>query len=125
MGSPAVQPFGVETWNAHRIALGAAIHGGKGLSRPLQRPVRLDLVRLRGKFARIADDIACLHDRQRRAVFVDRAQGATPADRPVEAARSADQPGRSEDTREFDRLLFRFRGDGDKHREGHAPRRGD
>ena len=126
LGSPAVQASGVETRNAdQRIALGAAIDGGKPLARPLQRPVRLDLLGLRLKVARIADNIAGLKDRQRRAVFVHRARREPCEGRAVEPAPGADRSARSEGAHECERLLFRLRGDRDQHRESHAPRRGD
>ena len=125
-GPLAAQVSHVEAGKAdQRIALGAAVDGRKRPSRVLQRPVRLDLVGLRSELARIADRVARLDDRQRLAVFVHHARRAGGEDRPVEPAGVAGHLGRSEGAREVERLLFRFRGDRHKHREGHAPWRGD
>ena len=125
-GSLAVEASGVEAGRAdERIALGAAIDGGELLSRSLQRPVRLALVCIRRELVSIAGDIARLDDRQRLAVLIHRAERARGEDRRVNPARGADHSAAIEGAREFERLLFRFRGDRDEHDEGHAPGRGD
>ena len=90
----AIEAFRVDAWRAeNRIALGAAIDGGKRAPCLFQRPVRLALVWSGGKLVRIADRVAGLDDRQRRAVFVHRAQrrrGEASAVEPAGGARSID-----------------------------------
>ena len=105
----AIEAFRVDAWSAeNRIALGAAIDGGKRASCLFERPVRLALV-FGGEFVRIADRIARLNDRQRRAVFVHRAQRPRCEASPVDPAGSADQLTAGEGAGEFGRFLLRLR----------------
>ena len=75
-GERAVQAPGLKAGAQadERISLCAAIDVGERRRRALQRPVRLDLVGHRRKAVGIADGKARLHDRQRLAVLIDRAE---------------------------------------------------
>ena len=99
-----------------RIALGGAVDVRERMRRRLERPVRLDLVGLCRKRARIAGDIARLDDRQRRAVLVHGAR------RPRGVCRDH---AVAVEGAAIERLLLGLGGDRQEDSEGHAPGRGD
>ena len=112
-----------------RIALGGAIDGGKGRSRPLQRRVRFALVGMRARPpSRIAGDIggprpgsaaaapSSSTARERARARIDR---SSPAEAPINRTRREG----ARDSRAGS--CPASRGDREKHRESGAPRRGD